>query len=55
MTLDFYRRVRQGYLKLIEAEPQRWVQINAQQPPEQVQAAVQRVVFARLAAVPAHG
>lgn len=48
MTLDFYRRVRQGYLKLIEEEPQRWVLIDAQQSPDQVQMAVQKAVLARL-------
>lgn len=48
MTLDFYRRVRQGYLKLIEEEPQRWVLIDAQQSPDQVQMAVQKALLARL-------
>jgi dTMP kinase len=52
MTLEFYRRVRQGYLNLIQEEPQRWVLIDAQQPPDQVQAAVQKAVVARLAAIP---
>jgi dTMP kinase len=51
MTLDFYRRVRQGYLKLIEEEPQRWVLIDAQLPPDQVQKAVQDAVLARLALI----
>jgi dTMP kinase len=52
MTLDFYRRVRQGYLDLIQAEPKRWLMIDAQQPPDQVQAAVQKAVLARLAVLP---
>jgi thymidylate kinase len=55
MTLDFYRRVSQGYLKLIEAEPQRWVRIDAGQPPDQVQAAVRRIVLERLPALSTHG
>jgi dTMP kinase len=49
LTLDFYQRVRQGYLALVQEEPHRWVLIDAQQPPDQVQAAVQRAVVARLA------
>lgn len=55
LTLDFYQRVRQGYLALAEEEPYRWVLIDAQQPPEQVQAAVQKVVMARLAAPGSRG
>lgn len=28
-TLDFHRRVRQGYLKMAEAEPDRWLVVDA--------------------------
>ncbi|UCC87706.1 MAG: dTMP kinase [Anaerolineales bacterium] len=28
-TLDFHRRVRQGYLKMAEAEPSRWLVVDA--------------------------
>lgn len=52
MTLDFYHRVHQGYLNLIQEEPQRWVLIDGQQSPEQVQAAVRNAVLERLAALP---
>jgi len=31
-TLDFYRRVQQGYLEMIAAEPQRWRVIDASRP-----------------------
>lgn len=48
--LDFYRRVRQGYLEMARAEPERWVVIDAQPPPEQVQQAIRQVVVARLRA-----
>ncbi len=47
---DFYQRVRQGYHKMAGAEPQRWVIIDAAQPPQAVEAAVRQIVVARLAA-----
>jgi dTMP kinase len=46
--LDFYKRVRQGYMQLIFEEPHRWVIIDAGGPPDQVQAAIRRVVLERL-------
>lgn len=46
----FHRRVRQGYLELAQAEPQRWVTIDAGRTPELVQADLRRLVFARLRA-----
>jgi dTMP kinase len=46
--LDFYKRVRQGYLEMVRLEPERWVIINANQPPERVQAAVRETVMTRL-------
>jgi dTMP kinase len=46
--VDFYERVRQGYLEMVATEPDRWVCINASQPPDQVQEAVRRAVLARL-------
>jgi dTMP kinase len=46
--LAFYQRVRQGYMQLIHDEPQRWVVIDAGGPPDQVQAAIRRVVLERL-------
>ncbi|HSO27257.1 MAG TPA: dTMP kinase [Anaerolineales bacterium] len=46
----FHRRVRQGYLELAHTEPQRWVTIDAGRTPEQVQADLRRLVFARLRA-----
>lgn len=45
--LDFYRRVRQGYHTMAQAEPQRWVIVDASQTPEQVQAEIRRVVLER--------
>lgn len=46
--LDFYQRVRQGYHTMAQAEPQRWVIVDASQTPEQVQAEIRRVVLERL-------
>ena len=49
LELAFYERVRQGYLQLVRIEPQRWVIINAEQPPEHVQMNIREVVLQRLA------
>jgi len=46
--LSFYQRVRQGYFAMIEAEPQRWVLIDAGKPFDQVQQAIRGVVMERL-------
>ena len=46
----FHQRVRQGYHELASQEPERWVTINAGQPPEMIQAAVREVIFERLLA-----
>jgi dTMP kinase len=46
--LEFHRRVRQGYHHLVQADPQRWVVIDAGQSPEKVQAAVRQIVMQRL-------
>jgi dTMP kinase len=34
--LDFHRRVRQGYLKLAAAEPERWLVVDASNPKTKV-------------------
>ncbi len=46
--LAFHQRVRQGYHQLAEAEPERWVEIDASQPSKKVQIAMRRVVAERL-------
>lgn len=46
--LEFHQRVRDGYHQLVKQEPERWVIVNAQQPPENVQAAVREIVMKRL-------
>jgi len=47
-SLEFHQRVRQGYHLMAAAEPDRWVTIDAGQPPEQVQVVLQQVVSERL-------
>jgi dTMP kinase len=46
--LAFHQRVRQGYLELARAEPERWVVLDAAQAVETLQAEVRRVVEWRL-------
>jgi dTMP kinase len=48
-ALDFHRRVREGYRKLIAQEPERWVVLDGARPVEEVQEAVRREVMTRLA------
>ncbi|WP_243027510.1 dTMP kinase [Thermus albus] len=38
--LDFFRRVRQGYLELAQAEPERFLIVDAARPVEEVGAAI---------------
>jgi dTMP kinase len=47
-TLEFHRRVRQGYHQLVQAEPLRWAILDAAQTPERVQEALRKVVCERL-------
>ena len=47
-TVEFHRRVREGYLRMAAAEPERWHIIDATAPPEAVQAAIRQVVEQRL-------
>jgi dTMP kinase len=46
--LAFHQRVRQGYWEMLGAEPERWVTVDAEKPPEQVQAAIRRIVMEKL-------
>ncbi len=48
-AVEFHTRVREGYLALAGAEPQRWVIIDATPPIEAVQEEIRRVVEQRLA------
>jgi dTMP kinase len=46
--LEFHRRVRQGYIQLVQAEPERWEVIDASHSPKKVQDELRRVVAERL-------
>jgi len=46
--LEFHRRVRDGYLKLVAQEPDRWCKINANQSPETVQFLIKETIIHRL-------
>ena len=48
LALAFHQRVRDGYHEMAATEPERWVIIDANQPPDLVQAAVREIVIARL-------
>jgi len=47
-ALAFHRRVRAGYLELAQAEPERWVKLDATQNVAALEAEVRRVVASRL-------
>jgi dTMP kinase len=47
-SLKFHERVRQGYAELAQAEPERWVVIDADQPADRVQEMIRQVVQSRL-------
>lgn len=55
MAMEFHRRVRDGYHRLISAEPARWLLVAGAQPVEQVQADIMRGLQARLQPAPARG
>jgi dTMP kinase len=48
LEVAFYQHVRQGYYELVQAEPERWVVIDASQSPAQVQQAMREAVAERL-------
>ncbi len=47
-TVEFHRRVRAGFHSLCQADPERWVIIDASQPIDAVQDAIRQAVMARL-------
>lgn len=48
LEVAFYQRVRQGYFELVQAEPQRWLIVDADQPQAEVQQALRAAVVTRL-------
>jgi dTMP kinase len=47
-TLDFHRRVRDGYLKMVGQEPGRWAVVDAGQEWETVQGEIRKIILKRL-------
>jgi len=47
-TLEFHRRVRAGYWQMVQAEPERWVCIDAAREVEAIQADIRAVVEKKL-------
>jgi dTMP kinase len=47
-TVEFHRRVRMGYHEMVEAEPNRWVVVDAEQKWEAVQEELRKVIEGRL-------
>ncbi|MBN1875225.1 MAG: dTMP kinase [Anaerolineae bacterium] len=43
-TLAFHRRVREGYLALAAAEPERWITVDASLPVSEVQAVLRQIL-----------
>ena len=48
LGLAFHQRVYEGYQRLIEAEPERWLVVEGNRPVEEVQADIQAGVMQRL-------
>ena len=48
-TIDFHKRVRNGYLELVKREPQRWQVIDSSQKWEDVQQELREKILGRLA------
>jgi len=48
LEVEFYQRVRQGYLEMAAADPARWVIVDAPRSPELVQADLGKIVLDRL-------
>jgi dTMP kinase len=53
-TVDFHKRVRNGYLELVKQEPTRWRVVDSSQKWEVVQEELKQVILAALA-VPENG
>jgi dTMP kinase len=47
-TLEFHKRVRNGYLEMVKQEPKRWVVVNSDQKWESVQEELKEVIVGRL-------
>jgi dTMP kinase len=47
-TVEFHKRVRNGYLEMVKQEPKRWVVVNSDQKWESVQEELRKVIVGRL-------
>lgn len=47
-TVEFHKRVRNGYLEMVKQEPKRWVVVNSDQKWELVQEELKKVIVERL-------
>lgn len=47
-TIEFHKRVRAGYLEMVQAEPERWAVVNSDQPWEAVQEELKKVIVEKL-------
>jgi dTMP kinase len=47
-TVEFHRRVRDGYLQMAQQDPARWVVVDASQPWGEVQAKLRQVLLERI-------
>lgn len=47
-TLEFHKRVRNGYLEMVKQEPKRWVIVNSDQEWKSVQEELRKVIVGRL-------
>lgn len=48
-TVEFHKRVRNGYLEMVKQEPKRWVVVNSDQEWKVVQEELRKVIVGRLA------
>ena len=46
--VEFYKRVRKGYLEMVKQEPKRWVVVNSEQKWESVQEELRKVIITGL-------
>ena len=47
-NVEFYRRVRAGYLEMVKAEPNRWVVVDAGRKWDEVQEELRQVIIGRI-------
>lgn len=47
-TVEFHKRVRAGYLEMVEQEPDRWAVVNAERKWDEVQEELRRVIEEKL-------